>query len=247
MSKWNDLQKNFNPFYRLLDARAAATAVPANGTDPDGAIRDHNVLIVVNTFAIFAILGVLVILTRPQSLTLLGWAGACLMVGCMAGFLFGFPRVQPEAGAPNPAPHQPAPAGQPPGQLPANPQPVGGQQPAPQQPGQPQAQPAPAPQPHVEPQPAPAPRSSLAASTNLEQIADGLTKMIVGVTLVELRNVPSYLESITDWVVSGLDGTAAEQVSQPFVGALSVYFAVLGFLVAYLLARLFLTEALRRA
>ncbi|HEY0015390.1 MAG TPA: hypothetical protein VGC13_03700 [Longimicrobium sp.] len=71
-------------------------------------------------------------------------------------------------------------------------------------------------------------------NTNLEEISDWLTKMLVGVGLVQLGRVPDALESLGRyWEVSlGAKG------SQPFAAGLVVYFGVIGFLLGYLWTRL---------
>jgi hypothetical protein len=80
-------------------------------------------------------------------------------------------------------------------------------------------------------------------NTNLEQISDWLTKIIVGIGLVELKNVPKYLESVANYqqLCPGSEHCA------PVAGALTVYFAVLGFFSGYLLTRLFLSRAFAEA
>lgn len=79
-------------------------------------------------------------------------------------------------------------------------------------------------------------------NTNLEQISDWLTKIIVGIGLVELKNVPRYLESVADFMAS-----ESAHVWPAFAGAVIVYFSVIGFLSGYLLTRLFLQGAFSRA
>jgi hypothetical protein len=74
-------------------------------------------------------------------------------------------------------------------------------------------------------------------NTNLEQISDWLTKIIVGLGLIELRNVPGYLQSVAAYQADGADQSPA------FAASLVVYFALLGFFSGYLLTRLFLSPA----
>jgi hypothetical protein len=71
-------------------------------------------------------------------------------------------------------------------------------------------------------------------NTNLEEISDWLTKMLVGVGLVQLRNLPGFLESIAQYWATSL----GEPNSQPFAAGLVVYFGVIGFLLGYLWTRL---------
>ena len=69
-------------------------------------------------------------------------------------------------------------------------------------------------------------------NTNLEQISDWLTKIIVGLGLIELRNIPGYLRKLANLLSEGL-----EQSNQAFAFALIVYFSILGFLFGYLATR----------
>jgi hypothetical protein len=72
------------------------------------------------------------------------------------------------------------------------------------------------------------------SNTNLEEISDWLTKMLVGVGLVELSRVPQAIDSIaTYW--QNCFGPACPR---PFAAGLIVYFAVVGFLLGYLWTRL---------
>lgn len=78
-------------------------------------------------------------------------------------------------------------------------------------------------------------------NTNLEQISDWLTKIIVGFGLIELRKVPAAFESLATFV-------AYDSVSSPTIaGAVIIYFAAVGFFAGYLLTRLFLAIAFNRA
>ncbi len=80
-------------------------------------------------------------------------------------------------------------------------------------------------------------------NTNLEYISDWLTKIIVGLGLVQLGKLPSKLDAAAQYVACGPGNTCEQKV---FAGATLVYFAVVGFLAGYLLTRLFLAPAFRR-
>jgi tetratricopeptide (TPR) repeat protein len=82
----------------------------------------------------------------------------------------------------------------------------------------------------------------LRVNTNLEQISDWLTKIIVGLGLIELRNVPAKLKSAAGYLARGLGGN-----TEYFAGGLIVYFTILGFLGAYLVTRLYISVAFSRA
>ncbi len=78
-------------------------------------------------------------------------------------------------------------------------------------------------------------------NTNLEQISDWLTKIIVGFGLIELRKVPAAFQSLATFVATDSESSPA------IAGSLILYFAVTGFFAGYLLTRLFLALAFSRA
>jgi hypothetical protein len=82
------------------------------------------------------------------------------------------------------------------------------------------------------------------ANTNLEQISDWLTKILVGVGLTQLTAIPEKLKSLAVFLSPGFSS-----VQHPDVMAMVVviYFTISGFLFGYLWTRLFLGEALREA
>ena len=81
-------------------------------------------------------------------------------------------------------------------------------------------------------------------NTNLEQISDWLTKMLVGVGLTQLYILPGKLQQLTKYIGGGLGDSSYNEV---FALALLLYFIVVGFLFGYLWTRLFLAGALREA
>ncbi len=82
------------------------------------------------------------------------------------------------------------------------------------------------------------------ANTNLEQISDWLTKILVGVGLTQLTVLPDKLQALALFLSPGFGS-----VPRPDVMAIAVvlYFAISGFLFGYLWTRLFLGGALREA
>ena len=82
--------------------------------------------------------------------------------------------------------------------------------------------------------------SSLKTNTNIEQISDWLTKIVVGVTLVELNKLPGFIHHMAHVFAS--DGS-----SENFGIALIVYFVALGLAAGYLLTRTYLTLVFYRA
>ena len=81
-------------------------------------------------------------------------------------------------------------------------------------------------------------------NTNLEQISDWLTKILVGVSLVQLGQIPGYARRLGNYF-SGSLGNSAN--SSAIVVTLIVAFLVMGFLAGYLITRLYVTGALKRA
>ncbi|WP_371498521.1 hypothetical protein OG871_21025 [Kitasatospora sp. NBC_00374] len=86
--------------------------------------------------------------------------------------------------------------------------------------------------------------ASYAPNTNLEQVSDWLTKILLGAGLTQIGTVPQRLRELGRAlapVVGGGPGAAG------FAAALGVYFSVVGFLTGWLLTRLLLARALSAA
>jgi tetratricopeptide (TPR) repeat protein len=81
-------------------------------------------------------------------------------------------------------------------------------------------------------------RLSYQVNTNLEQISDWLTKMIVGLALVNLKTVPARIADIGSVAGASL-GPNGNIIAQVVV----VYFGGLGFLYGYLATRLYLAPS----
>jgi len=71
-------------------------------------------------------------------------------------------------------------------------------------------------------------------NTNLEEISDWLTKMLVGVGLVELGQIPKAIDSVAAY----WERCFGPACPRPFAAGLIVYFSVIGFLLGYLWTRL---------
>jgi hypothetical protein len=81
-------------------------------------------------------------------------------------------------------------------------------------------------------------------NTSLEQISDWLTKMLVGVGLVEIKDLPGPLQRLVQFLANGLGGGMR---AEAFVLTMLVFFAVCGFLFGFLWARLYLRRWLSAA
>ena len=85
----------------------------------------------------------------------------------------------------------------------------------------------------------PGTRISYLPSTDLEQIADWLTKILVGVSLTQISTIPSKLTRLGDYLKPSLGGNATLAVG------LSMYFALCGFLIGFLWTRIYLPRVLK--
>jgi hypothetical protein len=79
--------------------------------------------------------------------------------------------------------------------------------------------------------------SRYSANTNLEQISDWLTKILVGVGLTQLREIGETLTRVANFFAPALAGDAQ---AQPFALCVIVYFSTTGFMFAYLWSRIYL-------
>jgi hypothetical protein len=80
-------------------------------------------------------------------------------------------------------------------------------------------------------------------NTNLEQISDRLTKVLVGVGLTQLAKLPTNLGLLASYIAAGYKDSA----NNVFALSLLLYFSALGFLTGYLLIRLALQSEFDRA
>ncbi len=84
----------------------------------------------------------------------------------------------------------------------------------------------------------------LGVNTNLEQISDWLTKIIVGVGLVQLTKLPASFQQLADYLSTAFGNSG---VPSAIVAGIILYFGILGFLIGYLWTRLYLTSEFSRA
>ena len=77
-------------------------------------------------------------------------------------------------------------------------------------------------------------------NTNLDQISDWLTKVVVGLTLVNARQLSRSLQGTADILANALGGRPADLA---VALGLIVYFSAIGFLATYILTRLYLAQA----
>lgn len=191
-----------------------------------------NTRLLMFAFAVSGTLGLAVVFTHSvtgggeatQKATPYLWAFACVSVGSLVGFLFGIPRTTDRDTVPVSAlpPKSPDTTPTPAAQDPAKPAEAAGAQPATTTP------------------PITAPHRTR-VNTNLEQVSDWLTKIIVGVGLTQLQRIPAAIQSVARTLSKALD-PASTDPSLAFAEALVVYFTIIGFLYAYLLTRVYLQK-----
>ncbi|HLW79568.1 MAG TPA: hypothetical protein VKU44_08215 [Terriglobia bacterium] len=230
------------------DVKPAEDSRPAGSAKPDW---DTIIRFVVKLFRALLVLGMLGIALFVSGLAappLFFWnsfgklAGTGLLaalgffaVGSLLGFLFGLPRSPRPSHAsdvPGGAPHQPA-AGSP-GAASAAPS-------GPTHAASPANQPAQA-------GPAPAAATPTQAggddkptdNTNLEEVSDWLTKIIVGLGLVELKGLPDQARRLADF----FNNRCGSEFCGGIFLMMGVFFFVIGFISAYVLARVYLKLAI---
>jgi hypothetical protein len=84
--------------------------------------------------------------------------------------------------------------------------------------------------------------SQFQSNTNLEEISDWLTKIIVGLGLTKLATIPSYVKRLT-WFVSHSIGEGHHEFNDNVAFSLMTAFSICGFFMGYLMTRLFLQQA----
>lgn len=84
-------------------------------------------------------------------------------------------------------------------------------------------------------------------NTNLIEISDWLTKIIVGLGLINLTKIPGHVHALASILAIDLSGTASSTPYLSYSIALIIGFAILGFLFGYLSTRLYLSLAFNKA
>ena len=81
-------------------------------------------------------------------------------------------------------------------------------------------------------------------STNLVDISDWLTKIIIGLGLVEIRRIPGYLQSVGEYIQQATHGEDSMKI---FSVSCIVYFSIFGLYYGYNYMRLFLSGQFKEA
>jgi hypothetical protein len=90
----------------------------------------------------------------------------------------------------------------------------------------------------------PGSKARLSTNTNLDQISDWLTKILVGLGLVQIGKITHGVSSLGQSLAPGLGGGSG---AESFAVALLVYTALDGFLVGYIWTRIDLSKRFRIA
>lgn len=159
---------------------------------------------------------------------------AALVAGGFFGFLFGLPHVDTNAAgqAAQPAASGPTPSG---AATAATGSPAATSQTAGGAGSSPLATPATDPA---------TPGSGVSLSTNLQQVADWLTKLLLGAGLTQLGRFPHGAYVLFHGMAAALSGsTTVSGEAVAVAGAIASYFAIAGFVLGWLSTYLFLTPA----
>ena len=82
------------------------------------------------------------------------------------------------------------------------------------------------------------------ANTNLEQISDWLTKILVGVGLTQLNALPTLIDRLGTYLSSGLQNAA---FTPPIAAIICIGFCLVGFILVYLWTRIYLGSQFAQA
>lgn len=89
-------------------------------------------------------------------------------------------------------------------------------------------------------------RAKFQENTNLTQISDWLTKVLIGASLVEMKEIPKFVYKIAQIMGNGAQSTLVKApLYQHYTiccAAIIVYFLTWGFISGYLVMKLVLTE-----
>ncbi|HTD97568.1 MAG TPA: hypothetical protein VK627_11570 [Edaphobacter sp.] len=85
---------------------------------------------------------------------------------------------------------------------------------------------------------------STGSETAIEQISDWLTKIIVGVGLTNLKELPGQLNTLGKYVATSIDPAGPINIGLGL--GIVIYFAVLGVITGYLLTQMFLLNLVNR-
>ncbi len=80
-------------------------------------------------------------------------------------------------------------------------------------------------------------------NTNLEEVSDWLTKIIIGVGLTQLIRIPEYLRNLATGILKHVKSPQMnDNAAHPILVAVILYFLIAGFIVGYFYTRLYLAN-----
>ncbi len=87
------------------------------------------------------------------------------------------------------------------------------------------------------------------ANTNMEEISDWLTKLLVGAGLVDLKAVPGRVEAASKYVAASMtiSYSRPESALESIAASIIIFFVVEGFIGGYLITRVFFQIAFLRS
>ena len=208
----------------LSDSASKATKTAA------AAVRKRDVLPYILLFILLAgLLAVLAGALLPpyyHAVPALLWSLGFCVSGMLLGFLFGIPRTLP-SGTVNMAPPDERAAGK---GRPADEPPAAGTDVAAGNASNTLFLGTPTP---------------MEINSNLVEVSDWLTKIIVGVGLIELKSLPGSARSMAAFIAPSL--ATDTPTAMAVVGGIMLFFSVHGFLIGYLLTRIYLSIIIKRA
>lgn len=88
-------------------------------------------------------------------------------------------------------------------------------------------------------------RNAIQENTNLTQISDWLTKIIIGAGLVQLRDIPGFVMRVARKMALGMAENPVKIESvNVFCAAIIIFFTTFGFASGYIIMRLIISELL---
>lgn len=88
-------------------------------------------------------------------------------------------------------------------------------------------------------------RNAIQENTNLTQISDWLTKIIIGAGLVQLRDIPGFVMRVARRMALGMAENPIKIESiNVFCAAIIIFFTTFGFASGYIIMRLIISELL---
>ena len=198
------------------DTSSAGASAPA-------AVRKKDalpfILLYILLAGLLAVIGGAVLAPRYQAVPALLWSLGFCVSGMLLGFLFGIPRTLP-SGMVNMAQAEDRPNGK---RRSTDENTNGGA-------GNTLFLGTPAP---------------MEINSNLVEVSDWLTKIIVGVGLIEMKTLPATARGVAAFIAPSL--AIAPDTAQAVVSGIMLFFSVHGFLIGYLLTRIYLSIMIKRA